>query len=84
MLECQTLSVNFIFRASERPYTVNITTKNISKYETHLDQLMEQYHNMNNRLIELDKEKKELEKKKKDLDFDITVETETELINYKK
>ena len=31
VLECQTLSLNFIFRTSERPYTMNIATKNSSK-----------------------------------------------------
>ena len=29
--ECLTLSLNFNFRTSERPYTINITTKNIGK-----------------------------------------------------
>ena len=31
VLECQTLSLNFSFRTSERPYTMNIATKNSSK-----------------------------------------------------
>ena len=31
VLECQTLSLNFISRTSERPYTTNITIKNIDK-----------------------------------------------------
>ena len=31
VLGCPNLSLNFIFRTSERPYTVNITTKNIRK-----------------------------------------------------
>ena len=31
VLECQILSLNIIFRISERPYTTNITIKNIDK-----------------------------------------------------